>query len=449
MTISDIMSTLDRLGASPRKSLGQNFLHDKNLAKWIVEKLEVQKADHVIEIGPGLGVLTSEIINRGVSATLLEKDKLFSSFLRQKFLSDRIAILEGDALAYDVREAFPRQPAKVIGNLPYYMSTPLLFHFTRQPCPFQQVVFTLQKEVADRLVARPGTAAFGSLSVLVQARWHVIKLRVLPPSVFFPPPRVDSAVVRLKPKQPEEVRLCDWVLFERLVKAGFSERRKQVRKALGKVSAGEAVRRGLEAAGIDESARAEEISLEQWLVLTSVLSPLKEHGTNPVEMLQVVDRNDLPTVEGNRAQVHQEKLLHRAVHVMVTNRQGEVLLQKRSFRKDQFPRCWDSSASGHVDAGESYDECATRELREELGLNAPVRFLAKIPASEQTGFEFIALYTASGDEPLDLDEFEIETAGYFPPETIERWIERRPSDFAPGFLECYRVAREHLVPGSW
>ena len=444
MTISDIMSTLDRLRAAPRKSLGQNFLHDKNLAKWIVEKLEIQKADHVIEIGPGLGALTSEILSRGVSATLLEKDKLFSSFLRQKFSSDRVAILEGDALAYDVRQAFPRQPVRVIGNLPYYMSTPLLFYFTQQPCPFQQIVFTLQKEVADRLVARPGSADFGSLSVLLQARWHVIRLRVLPPSVFFPPPRVDSAVVVLRPKEPDEVPLCNWILFERLVKAGFSERRKQVRKALGKVAGSDAAGEGLAAASINESARAEEISLEQWFALTDALAPLKVQGTSPSEMLQVVDCDDIPTVERSRAQVHQEKLLHRAVHVMVVNRQGELLLQKRSFRKDQFPRRWDSSASGHVDAGESYEECAARELREELGLKTPVRFVARIPASEQTGFEFIALYAASGDEPLNLDQFEIETAGYFPLKTVERWIQRRPGDFAPGFLECYSVAREYL-----
>lgn len=441
MTISDIMSTLDKLGAAPRKSLGQNFLHDKNLAKWIVEKLEIQKGDHVIEIGPGLGALTSEILRRRVSATLLEKDKLFSSFLRQEFSSDQVTILEGDALAYDVREAFPRQPVRVIGNLPYYMSTQFLFHFTQRPCPFQQMIFTLQKEVADRLVARPGTADFGSLSVLLQARWHVIRLRVLPPAVFFPTPRVDSAVVLLKPKEPDKIPLCDWILFERLVKAGFSERRKQARKVLGKVVGSEAAGQGLAAASINESARAEEISLEQWFALTNALGPLKMQGTIPGEMLQVVDCNDLPTVERNRAQVHQEKLLHRAVHVMVVNGQGEVLLQKRSFRKDQFPRRWDSSASGHVDAGESYDECATRELREELGLKTPVRFVARIPASEQTGFEFIALYTASGDEPLNLDPFEIETAGYFPLKTIERWIQRRPGDFAPGFLECYRVAR--------
>ena len=329
MTISDIMSTLDRLGAAPRKSLGQNFLHDKNLVKWIAEKLELQKGDHVIEIGPGLGALTSEILRRGVSATLLEKDKLFSSFLRRKFSSDRVTILEGDALAYDVREAFPRQPARVIGNLPYYMSTSLLFHFTQQPCPFQQMIFTLQKEVADRLVARPGSPDFGSLSVLLQARWHVIRLRVLPPSVFFPPPRVDSAAVRLRPKKPDEIPLCDWILFERLVKAGFSERRKQVRKALGKVVGSDAAGQGLAAASISESARAEEISLEQWFALTNALGPLRAQETSSGEMLQVVDCNDLPTVERNRAEVHQERLLHRAVHVLVVNRLGEVLLQKR------------------------------------------------------------------------------------------------------------------------
>lgn len=445
MTISDIMSTLSELGAAPRKALGQNFLHDQNLAKWIIEKLDIQNGDHVIEIGPGLGALTSEIVNRGVSATLLEKDKLFSSFLRQKFGSERISILEGDALDYDVREAFPLQPARVIGNLPYYVSTPLLFHFSREPCPFAQMVFTLQKEVADRLVARPGSKSFGSLSVLVQARWHVIKMRALPPSVFLPPPRVESAVVMLKRKEPERIPLCEWAQFERLVKAGFSERRKQVRKALAKITSGVAVERALESATIDEAARAERISLEQWLALVNALSPLKIDGTSPCEMLQVVDGNDRPVLERTRALIHREKLLHRAVHVMVTNRRGELLLQKRSFRKDQFPRCWDSSASGHVDAGESYDECATRELREELGLEAPVRFLAKIPASEQTGFEFIALYLASSNGPLRLNQFEIETAGYFRLETIERWVERRPGDFAPGFLECYRVAYLRLA----
>ena len=449
MTISDIMSTLSCLGAAPRKTLGQNLLHDQNLAKWIVEKLDIHKGDHVVEIGPGLGALTSEIINRGVSATLLEKDKLFSSFLRQKFCNERVALLEGDALDYDVREAFPWQPARVIGNLPYYVSTPLLFHFSREPCPFEQMVFTLQKEVADRLVARLGSASFGGLSVLLQARWHVIKLRVLAPSVFLPPPRVDSAVVMLKRKQAEEIPLCDWVLFERLVKAGFSERRKQVRKTLGKIVSVEAVRRGLEAATIHDAARAEEISLEQWVALANTLSPPKIDGTSPCEMLQVVDENDRPVVERNRAVIHQEKLPHRAVHVMVVNRQGEVLLQKRSFRKDQFPRCWDSSASGHVDAGESYDECATRELREELGLKASIRLLAKIPASERTGFEFIALYIGSSDERPSLNQFEIETAGYFRLETIERWVERRPGDFAPGFLECYRAARGQLAePGD-
>ncbi|HXO98053.1 MAG TPA: rRNA adenine N-6-methyltransferase family protein, partial [Chthoniobacterales bacterium] len=142
MSIRSIVSTLEQLGASPRKSFGQNFLHDKNMAKWIVGQLAIQVGDHIVEIGPGLGALTANFSQSGVSATLLEKDKLFAEFVENTFSGDRIRVVKGDALECDVRDFFPFGTVKAIGNLPYYASTPILFHFTADPSPFERLVFT-------------------------------------------------------------------------------------------------------------------------------------------------------------------------------------------------------------------------------------------------------------------------------------------------------------------
>ena len=232
--ITEIMSVLDSLGAAPRKSLGQNFLHDKNLARWIVEKLEIKSGDHIVEIGPGLGALTQEITQYGVSATLLEKDRAFVKYLRERFEGPNIEVIEGDALEYDTRVEFLRQPTKIVGNLPYYLSSALLFHFTADPCPFEQMVFTVQKEMAERLSASPGSKEYGSLSVIIQRQWQVTRLKTLPPSVFLPQPQVDSVVLSLKRRTPGELEETDALKFSELVKAGFSERRKQVRKLLGR-----------------------------------------------------------------------------------------------------------------------------------------------------------------------------------------------------------------------
>ena len=131
------MSTLDALGASPRKSLGQNFLHDKNLASWIVDRLEIEAGDRVVEIGPGLGALTEEIMRCGVSATLLEKDRAFAKYLRERFAGANVEVIEGDALKYDTRVEFLRQPVKIIGNLPYYLSSRAAVSLQRGPVSFQ------------------------------------------------------------------------------------------------------------------------------------------------------------------------------------------------------------------------------------------------------------------------------------------------------------------------
>jgi 16S rRNA (adenine1518-N6/adenine1519-N6)-dimethyltransferase len=155
----------------------------------------------------------------------------------------------------------------------------------------------------------------------------------------------------------------------------------------------------------------------------------------------VVDAEDRVVGDAPRAEVHGNNLRHRAVHILVFNRLGELFLQKRSRSKDRHPCLWDSSAAGHVDAGEEYDATAVRELREELGITAELTPVAKLPASDNTGQEFIWLYRAQHDGPFELARSEIEYGEFFPTELVSDWIAARPADFAPGFIECWRAFR--------
>jgi 16S rRNA (adenine1518-N6/adenine1519-N6)-dimethyltransferase len=333
---------------------------------------------------------------------------------------------------------------KVVGNLPYYASTPILFRFTADPSPFERLVFTVQREVADRLVATPATKEYGAISVLLQARWNIARLRGLAPTLFFPRPQVDSAVIRLLRKPAQEMPEIDWPQFSRLVKAGFAERRKQLRKNLSKLFPTAALEDAFSAIGLSSSCRAEELSGRKWLELAHQVIASFGEGSHPTEKLVLVDDSDRPIGAADRQAIHDQGLRHRAVHLFILNRDRDLFLQKRSWRKDQHPLRWDSSAAGHVDAGESYDDCAHRELCEELGIFADLDRIGAIAASKKTGQEFISIYRGSHDGPIRYNALEIETGGFFRLGTIDVWMERRPEDFAPGFRECYRVVRPSL-----
>lgn len=438
MKLSTIAATLAELGAKPTQSLGQNFLHDQNLAKWIVDQTSIAPGEAWLEVGPGLGALTEFAQARSENGVLLEKDDRLIAWLRAEF--PKLEVVHGDALTYDPRELFSRGPVKIFGNLPYYVSSQLLFHFTAEPSPAAGFVLTLQREVAERLCAEPRTKAYGAFTLLIGRRWQVKLLRILPARIFTPVPKVDSAVVSLTARKDDEVPECDGGLFTSLVKRGFAQRRKMLRKNIQLERWPEFAA----ALGVPETARAEELSLAQWVALTNLAGGATgDHSAKAQdvtgEIFDVVDEHDQVIGQRPRGEVHREKLRHRAVHIFVINKRGELFLQRRSRWKDVHPRKWDSSAAGHVNAGDTYDITAPRELEEELGVRAPLECIGGLPASEATGWEFVKIYRAMHNGPFHLPPAEIESGSFFTHEQLTRWIAARPQDFATGFLECWRT----------
>jgi 16S rRNA (adenine1518-N6/adenine1519-N6)-dimethyltransferase len=440
MKLSEISRTLREIQVSPVKTLGQNFLHDQNLARWIVQQAELSATDFVLEIGPGLGALTGPVLESGAEVLAIEKDGRLANFLLGHFAGRRVEIVHGDALEFEIGRLFPHGPTKLLGNLPYYASTQILVRALTDPTPITLGLLMLQKEVAARLSAAPRSRDYGILTLVVQSQWRVEYLRTIPPSVFLPQPEVESALVRLTPRAPNELPEHDRELFIALVRRGFGQRRKQLAKLLKEERCDWPV--AAEQIGVPLTARAEELSLEQWIALTNLIQPISPTltGTDPNELFAVVDEKDQVTGAATRSEVHGNNLLHRAVHILIFNTSGEVLLQKRSRWKDRHPNLWDSSAAGHVGAGEDYDGTAVRELDEELGVASSLARVAKLEASSQTGHEFIWLYRGEHDGPFIPAAAEIAGLQFFSPAAITQWIERRPGDFAPGFVLCWRAS---------
>jgi 16S rRNA (adenine1518-N6/adenine1519-N6)-dimethyltransferase len=441
MKLSDIRGALQELRLSPTKTLGQNFLHDQNLARWIVHQAKITPEDYVVEIGPGLGALTRFILEKGARVLAIEKDARLADFLRTHFSHERLEILEIDALKFHPRCLFAHRRVKLLGNLPYNISSTLILKFLEQPSPISLWLLMLQKEMAMRLSAPPSTRDYGALTLRVQLHDRVKYLRTVPATVFFPQPDVDSAVVRISPRNPLELPARNDQLLGRLIRTGFSQRRKQLQKLLrttvpdwGKLAS---------RLNINPKARGEELSLLQWIELANFVAPLpwSETRLTKTECFPVVDKNDRIRDCASRSQVHGNNLLHRAVHILIFNETGEVYLQQRSRWKDRHPLKWDSSAAGHVIASESYDATARRELKEELGVNVPLRKILKLPAGQRTDHEFIWLYRGVVSGDVVPNKCEIERGTFLCPDVVDSWTSARPEDFAPGFLECWKTYR--------
>jgi 16S rRNA (adenine1518-N6/adenine1519-N6)-dimethyltransferase len=442
MKLSEIDATLREIRVSPVKTLGQNFLHDRNLARWIVDKAELSADDYVVEIGPGLGALTEFILESGAQVLAIEKDQRLAEFLRSRFSNSRLEIIHGDALEFDLRPLFAEPRVKLLGNLPYYIASQLLLKFTKYPSPIALWLLMLQKEMARRISAAPGTSDYGALTLAIQLQYRVEFLRTVAASVFLPAPDVDSAFVRITPRVADELPPHDPETFFRLVRRGFSQRRKQLRNLLR-----EEIPDWEDAAGsvgFDPRTRAEELSLQQWIALSerARVDPSPDPKSSVSERFSVVDENDCVLGDAPRGEVHGNNLRHRAVHLFIFNGDGELFLQKRSRWKDRHPLLWDSSAAGHVEAGEEYDATAIRELEEELGVRTELNRVVKLPCSERTGWEFIWLYRGQHDGPFRLAKAEIEHGEFFPAEVVSRWVKARPDDFAPGFLDCWAAFQQ-------
>jgi 16S rRNA (adenine1518-N6/adenine1519-N6)-dimethyltransferase len=442
MKLSDIRATLQEIHVSPVKTLGQNFLHDQNLARWIVDQVQIAQDDYVLEIGPGLGALTRLLLEKGARVLAIEKDRRLANFVRERFADERLEILNIDALKFDARVLFSHQHVKLLGNLPYNISSALLLKFLAHPSPISLWLFTLQKEMATRLSAKPSTHDYGALTVRIQLHHDVKYLRTVPATVFFPRPEIDSAIVRILPRDPRELPPRDEELLLELIRLGFSQRRKQLRKLLReRVDDWDSLSRQI---NIDPKARAEELSLFQWIALANFIAPLPcpDMRLTNNERFPVVDKNDRVLRHARRSEVHANNLRHRAVHILIFNPAGEVYLQQRSRWKDRHPLKWDSSAAGHVVSAESYDETAQRELKEELGISVPLKKISKLPASERTDQEFVWLYRGEVVGDFSPDRTEIETGAFFSETVINDWAAARPEDFAPGFIECWKAYRQ-------
>ncbi len=269
---------LHRFKLRADKKLGQNFLIDENIVRNIVAAAELSDKDTVLEVGPGIGTLTQGLAESGASVVAVELDKRLLPVLDTTLEGyDNVRIVNGDILQVDIMQTVGVDEFKVCANLPYYITTPIIFALLEKRLPMERLVAMVQKEVAERMAAKPGGKDYGALSVAIQYYTEPEIAFIVPPSSFIPAPSVDSAVIVCKRREKPPVDVCDEALFFRVVKAAFSLRRKMLNNSLKNMGIkGEQVAKWLELAGVDGKRRAETLSLEDFAALTNTFAASKE-----------------------------------------------------------------------------------------------------------------------------------------------------------------------------
>lgn len=260
----------------PRKRFGQNFLKDSAVLYAIIDAIAPHMTDCMLEIGPGLGAMTEKLLPYLERLNVIELDRDLAAYLKKRFPPDKLTVHQADALGFDINTicSQPDRKIRIVGNLPYNISTPLLFHLMTFADRVADQHFMLQREVVERMVAEPGSKAFGRLSVMLQWRYDMEMLFIVPPTAFDPAPKVDSAIVRMIPREkPESVSLD---ALEKIVTQAFSQRRKIVRNNLAPYfSESELVD-----LGIDPVKRPEALSVDQFILLARHLPPSSQDDVN-------------------------------------------------------------------------------------------------------------------------------------------------------------------------
>lgn len=262
---------LHRFKLRADKKLGQNFLIDEDIVRRIVQAAELTPADKVLEVGPGIGTLTQGLAESGADVVAVELDKRLLPVLDVTLAGyDNVRIVNGDILKVDIMQELGAENFKVCANLPYYITTPIIFALLEKRLPMERLVAMVQKEVAERMAAKPGGRDYGALSVAIQYFTEPEIAFIVPPSSFIPVPAVDSAVIVCKRRQKPPVEVCDEALFFRVVKAAFSMRRKMLNNALKNMGiSSEQCAKWLELAGVDGRRRGETLTLEDFAALTN------------------------------------------------------------------------------------------------------------------------------------------------------------------------------------
>jgi 16S rRNA (adenine1518-N6/adenine1519-N6)-dimethyltransferase len=262
----------------PRKRFGQHFLHDSNVIDRIIRAIDPQEDDRLVEIGPGQGALTFPLLEKCKRLIAIELDRDLVPLLQEKATNRGVLeVINADILKFDLHGLANTGPCRIVGNLPYNISTPLMFHLLNSISLIQDMHFMVQKEVAQRIVAVPGKRDYGRLSVMIQYHCQCQYLFDVAPGSFTPPPRVDSAVIRMTPYPEPAVSTGSFQLFSEIVKAAFNQRRKTIANSLKAIVATET----FESCGIDSQMRAENLSLQDFASLTrTTLKLINDQGTS-------------------------------------------------------------------------------------------------------------------------------------------------------------------------